>query len=224
MNVFEGLRKWIEENSKDEALELDIFFSRLFGEVLSQPGYKFHQNYDAAAAVNRLVESARKFRQTMSSNLQQAGASVNLEYVHLVENGTLSAQYLKEWSTQSRSDSVLISPAFSYLMSNHSVKYQFWLDIGSQGWWTRLDQPLTHPYVLNRNWNPGQLWTDMLEHNANQQTLARITAGLIRRCSGHIYMCTLGINEQGNEERGALMMAVQTLLRKLKSETRANNV
>ncbi len=221
---FEKLRLWLEENSKDDTLELDIFISRLFGELLSQPGYKFHQYFDSAAAVSRLVESARKFRQVMSEGPSARTPDMNKEYIRLVESGILSAQYMGDWAAKTRSGSVLVSPAFSYLMNNRPVRFQFWLDIGSQGWWTRLDQPLTHPYVLNRNWQPGKLWSDMNENAANQQSLIRIMDGLIRRCSEHIFMCTLGVNEQGNEERGALIMAVQTILRKLQSTTRASHV
>jgi superfamily I DNA/RNA helicase len=221
---FEKLRLWLENNASAGSLEIDIFISRLFGEILSQPGYKFHQNYDAAAAVNRLVESARKFRQVMAEDSQQSTDLTNKEYIRLVETGILSAQYLTDWTTQARAGAVLISPAFSYLMSNRPTRIQFWLDIGSQGWWTRLDQPLTHPYVLNRNWQSGRLWTDNHEHNANQQALARVASGLIRSCSDHIYMCTLSVNEQGNEERGALIMAVQSILRKLRSGTGEKNV
>lgn len=221
---FEKLRLWLDENSKDDALELDIFISRLFGELLSQPGYKFHQNFDSAAAVSRLVESARKFRQVMSEGISARTPDLNKEYIRLVETGILSAQYMGDWASKTRSGSVLVSPAFSYLMNNRPVRYQFWLDIGSQGWWTRLDQPLTHPYVLNRNWQPGKLWSDMNENAANQQSLIRIMDGLIRRCSEHIFMCTLGVNEQGNEERGALIMAVQTILRKLQSTGEVKHV
>ena len=221
---FDKLRDWLEENKESGSLELDIFISRLFGELLSQTGYKFHGDFDASAAVNRMVESARKFRQIMTEDPQQTEKSVSQEYIHLIEAGILSAQYLSDWRSPTQSRSVLISPAFSYLMSDHPVQIQFWLDIGSQGWWARLDQPLTHPYVLNRNWEAGCIWTDALEHNTNQQALERLTSGLIRRCSGHIFMCSLGINEQGSEERGALIMAVQTLLRKLKSGIEGMNV
>ncbi len=221
---FESLRKWLEQYAESENQELDIFISKLFGEKLSQPGYKFHDQYDAASAVNRLVESARKFRQAMTDNLTELNKSVNQEYIRLVENGTLSAQYLSDWNSHEFSEAVLVSPAFSFLMNNQPCKIQFWLDIGSQGWWTRLDQPLTHPYVLNPSWPVGKIWTDLHEHNANQQSLMRITSGLIRRCSGHIYMCSLAINEQGNEERGALMMGVQTILRKLNTETGGSHV
>ncbi len=216
---FEKLRKWLADNNQGGKMELDIFISRLFGEILSQPGFGFHQNYDAAAAVSRLVESARKFRQVMAEDLRAFNLPLNTEYIHLVEEGILSAQYLSDHAYHSTTNSVLISPAFSYLMSNRPSRAQFWLDIGSQGWWTRLDQPLTHPHVLNRNWKTGDLWTDAHENLANQLSLYRVSAGLIRRCSGHIYMCALGINEQGNEERGALMMAVQTLLRKMNSQS-----
>jgi len=221
---FEKLRLWLEENARDDSLELDIFISRLFGEQLSQPGFKFHQNYDSAAAVSRLVESARKFRQVMTVESTQKTPELNKEYIKLVETGILSAQYMGDWAAKTRSGSVLVSPAFSYLMNNRPVRFQFWLDIGSQGWWTRLDQPLTHPYVLNRNWQSGKLWSDMHENAANQQSLIRIMDGLIRRCREHIFMCTLGVNEQGNEERGALIMAVQTILRKLQSTTGVKHV
>ena len=212
---FEKLRLWLEKNTNDDSLEMDIFISRLFGELLSQPGYKFHQNFDSAAAVSRLVESARKFRHVMGVETSPKTSDLNKEYIRLVETGILSAQYMSDWEVKTRSGSVLVSPAFSYLMNNRPVRFQFWLDIGSQGWWTRLDQPLTHPYVLNRNWQIGKLWSDMHENAANQQSLIRIMDGLIRRCSDHIFMCTLGVNEQGSEERGALIMAVQTILRKL---------
>jgi hypothetical protein len=221
---FEKLRLWLEQNAVDESLELDIFISRLFGELLSQPGFNFHQNYDSAAAVSRLVESARKFRQVMALESTTKTPEMNKEYIKLVEAGILSAQYMSDWETKTRSGSVLVSPAFSYLMNNRPVRYQFWLDIGSQGWWTRLDQPLTHPYVLNRNWQNGKLWSDMHENTANQQSLIRIMDGLIRRCKEHIFMCTLGVNEQGNEERGALIMAVQTILRNLQSNPGVKHV
>ncbi len=221
---FERLRLWLEDYRSAETFELDLFIARLFGEVLSQPGYRFHVNFDAAAAINRLVESARKFRQVMQSDSSISLEELNSDYIHLVESGILSAQYIGDWSARSRQGSVLISPAFSFLMSNRPMRYQFWLDIGSQGWWTRLDQPLTQPYVLNRNWFPQAVWTDAHETNASQQALLRITSGLIRRCREHVFMCTLGVNEQGSEERGALMIAVQSILRNLSAVSRGSHV
>jgi len=59
-------------------------------------------------------------------------------------------------------------------MRNKPVTYQFWLDIGSQGWWARLDQPLTQPYVLNRNWQHGKQWTDLEEFETIRKPLPEL--------------------------------------------------
>jgi hypothetical protein len=141
--------------------------------------------------------------------------NIGKEYVQMVEQGMISAQYMVNWEEQSNRNSILISPAFTFLMSNQPSAYQFWLDIGSTGWWARLDQPLTQPYVLSRRWDINQKWTDRNEVEINQDTLLRVTSGLLKRCSTHAYLISLGLNESGNEERGALLVAIQTVLRGL---------
>jgi len=98
-------------------------------------------------------------------------------------------------------------------MRNQPVSYQFWVDIGSQGWWSRLEQPLTQPYVLSRNWESSKPWTDVDEYEINQQSLARLTVGLLRRCRKHVFMCSVAYNERGLEERGALLLAMQNIQR-----------
>ncbi len=212
---FECLRSWLYENSSQGDELLDHWLSRLFGEVLSQPGFGFHSNFDSAAAVSHLIESFRKFRQVFEPAEEVNPSRTGSEYIRVLEQGILAAQSLAAWTERSASDAVFLSPAFSFLMTNRPVKYQFWIDIGSQGWWSRLEQPLTQPYVLSRNWPSGKLWTDDDEVTTNQQTLMRLASGLIKRCSDHIYMCTITYNEQGMEERGALVMGVQNILRQI---------
>jgi hypothetical protein len=221
---YEKLRIWLLENTNQGSDILDHWISRLFGELLSQPGYRFHADFDSANAIARLIESCRKFRQVLLPANMFSSSGSGKEYIRVLEQGILAAQSLSTWNEQTRSDAVFLSPAFSFLMTNRPVKYQFWIDIGSQGWWSRLDQPLTQPFVLNRNWTSGKMWTDAEEYLNNQKTLARITTGLIRRCSQHIYMCTLGHNEQGLEERGALVMAMQTILRQINLDQEHGNV
>jgi len=107
----------------------------------------------------------------------------------------------------------LIAPAYTFVMMNRPVEVQIWLDIGSLGWWQRLYQPLTHPIVLSRRWQPDAQWTDAHEYATNQQTLTRLTTGLLRRCRSRLYLRLSSINAQGDEQRGPLLQAVQTLLR-----------
>jgi len=211
---YEALRQWLNNYQTGDPLELDIFLSRLFGEVLSQPQYGFYQDFDKAAVTARLIESIQKFRWVTVDRLDREKRSLGKEYIQMVNEGVIAAQYLLDWNEQPE-NAVLLAPAYTYLMTNRPVSHQFWLDAGSQGWSERLLQPLTHPYVLSRNWPPQSTWTDVHENHFNQVSLARLTTGLIRRCKEHIYIYTAGINEQGDEQRGPLLQALQSMLRRM---------
>ena len=218
---YEGLRTWLAAHQDGQGAELDHFLSRLFGELLSQPGYGFHQNYDAGEVAANLIESVRKFRQVMIQSTDEqpdarAGGSKSLgqEYVELVRDGVVAAQYIRSWQRQAE-DAVLLAPAYTFLMGNRPVDHQFWLDVGGRGWWERLYQPLTHPYVLSRRWRQGAPWTDVEEYEARQDTLYALVLGLIRRCRVQIHLGLSELGERGNEQRGPLLQAIQQVLRKV---------
>jgi hypothetical protein len=140
-------------------------------------------------------------------------AGIGLEYLQMVSQGVIANQYLPVQAEKNQ-PAVFIAPAYTFLMENQPVSYQFWLDIGSLGWWERLYQPLTHPVVLSRHWPAGRLWTDADNYSANQETLGRLVSGLVRRCRQGVFLCSSGLNEQGDEPRGPLLGAVQTMLRR----------
>ncbi len=212
---YEKLRRWLDKYREKEPLALDIFFSKLFGEVLSQPTFGFHGHYDAANTAANLIDSAREFRSTAGKIEPDLPAAQ--EYVRMVDAGAIANQYVRDWVTDKR-ESVLLAPAYTFLMNNQPVDYQFWLNVGSSGWGQRLNQPLTHPYVLSRQWEPGRIWTDTEEFEANQQALYQLVIGLIRRCRKRIYIGFSEFGEQGFEQRGPLLMAVQGMLRRLAKE------
>lgn len=213
---YEILRQWIAGYQQRQPDELDVFISRLFGELLSQPGFGFHNNFDAASVTARLVESVQKFRWITSEPLLGEHLSAGKEFLRMLTSGVVAAQFVPSWYEEDR-PAVLVAPAYTFLMFNQPVRYQFWLDVGGRGWWERLYQPLTHPYVLSRRW-PGNLpWTDAHEQQANIQTLVRLVNGLTQRCKDHITLCAVGVNEQGEEIHGPLLMAFQNLIRKAPS-------
>jgi hypothetical protein len=257
---YEALSAWLEAYSRKPEEEIDYFFSRLFGEVLSQPGFGFHQNYTTGEVAANLVESARKFRWAVGtplsptpyplqgegenignldalgsgaaqsiqissifpSPLGRGGASkasfrvrektLGQEYLEMVQDGVVAAQYIHGWQIGPE-DAVLLAPAYTFLMNNRPVDYQFWLDIGSRGWFERLEQPLTHPYVLSRQWPQNTPWTDVEEYETSQETLYRLTLGLLRRCRQKVFLGLCELNEQGNDQKGPLLKAIQRVLR-----------
>ncbi len=212
---YETLRGWIHdhvtETMRGEHMALDHFLSRLFGEVLAQPGFGFHRDLDAGRVAANLIESVRKFRWVIDEDLEE-GRSLGREYLHMVREGVVAAQYIRSWAIQPE-EAVLLAPAYTFLMSNRPVAVQFWLNVGGRGWWERLYQPLTHPYVLSRHWRKGQPWTDEYEFEVRQNALYRLVQGLIRRCRHAIYLGLSELGEQGFEQQGPLLRAIQRVLR-----------
>lgn len=219
-NKFEKLKTWINQIT-EPSIGLDIFWSRLFGELLSQPGFGFFKSAESASVVAKLIESFQKFRRVLESCDDINCDDINAEFIRFVRQGVIASQYLVS-QKQERPDSVLVAPAYSFLLQNHPVRFQFWLDIGSQGWWQRPDQPLTHPYVLSRNWPEGRKWTDVDEVNAARHNLTRLVGGLVSRCTDQIFICPLSLNERGMEERGPLLTAFNKLL-KISAAREASN-
>lgn len=215
---FEVLRNWIETYITDPQDELDFFFSRIFGEVLSQPGYEFHRNTGAGAVCANLIESAQKFRWAAGDRLtfqatpDQEPTPQGKEYLLMIQGGILAAQYIQSWQIP-EDEAVLIAPAYTFLLANRPVEYQFWIDIGNSAWSERLYQPLTHPYILSRQWKEDQVWTDIDEYEHNRDALYRLVAGLLRRCRKQVFLGLCELGETGYEARGMLLRAIQIVMK-----------
>jgi hypothetical protein len=71
---YDELWRWLQEYANgserpegaEEDGDLDHFLSRLFGELLSQPGFGFHLDLDAGRTAHNLMESVQKFRNSFS--------------------------------------------------------------------------------------------------------------------------------------------------------------
>lgn len=219
--LYEGLRRWLADyRAESEFSPLDRFFARIFGEKLSQPGFGFHEQPDAARMADQLARSARNFRwavggrpfapdggeqdgsdpeSPLSSRLVDTGRA----YIELVESGALGALYVPAWTV--KDDAVFIAPAYTFLMRNRAVDVQFWLDIGAEGWWQRIYQPLTHPYVLSRNWPRDRNWGDSEETRNRLESLRCLLIGLLRRTRRSVYLGLSEYGERGMEQRGPLL-------------------
>jgi hypothetical protein len=220
---YSRLRDWLLSYREGDQQPLDHFLRRIFGEVLAQPGFGFHEGFDDARVAGNLVESIRKFRLAMQPSFDGADGSeidVGREYLGLLHEGVLAAQYLESWRPASQA-AVLVTPAHSYLMMNRPVAIQFWLDPGAGGWFELLDQPLTHTRVLSRSWPAGQKWTFIEEERLNIEGLLRLTTGLLRRCRHAVYLCVTQLGESGFEQRGRLLLALNQVLHEWNSVSSA---
>lgn len=221
---FDKLVDWLETYKASAGEPIDLFFSRLFGEVLSQKGFGFHlpkrrgaeqKAFDEARIISNLIDSSRAFRQTLGQIEPETDSGQ--EYVRMVDAGILADQYEPtDW--KKAPNAVLIAPAYTFLLSNQPADYQFWLNIDSPAWTRRLQQPLTQPYVLSRQWPLGQIWTEIHEQQTSRDILLRVITGLLKRCRRKVFVGYSKFDERGNEREGELRVIFDLLLRSLNAD------
>jgi hypothetical protein len=217
---YDRLRDWLERSAESEDEGLDAFFQGLFGDVLSQTGFGFHDDFEASATADNLVTSARNFRLAFTdTNVIDPDKPLGREYIEMVRDGLLAAQYIGQWRAMEE-NVVMVSPAYTFMLNNLPVRYQFWLDVGSRNWAERLNQPLTHPYVLSAEWHDGDKWTDEHEYEMRRDLLYRLTQGLVRRCRERIYLGLSDLSENGYDADSDLLQTIQRMLRRLNAAGR----
>jgi hypothetical protein len=205
------LSTWLADYAADGISPLDIFIQRLFGELLSQPQFTLHSDFDAANDIARVIRSISAFRSFSASVFRFDEPTLGKAYIESVENGLLPSSFA---GINNEENGILISPAHTFLMQNRAVDYQFWLDIGSLGWWERLYQPLTNPYVYQKHWGEGAAWNENREFAINQAMMAKLVNGLLLRCQRGVFAAIVQTNEFGAQNSGPLLKAFQKLARK----------
>jgi hypothetical protein len=208
---YELLRGWLlEAQDENYIIPPDHFIRRLF-DFVSQPGFRFHADTDAGRIVAEMIESAVHFRRAVASDGLERWDKLAIQYISLVGDGVLAEYHYTSWHDENK-DAVFIAPAYTFLMRNRFVDYQFWVDVGSNAWFERLEQPVTHPYVLRRDYQDGTVWTDEQEVAAQNDLMRRLLLGLIHRCRQQVFLGFADLGEQGYEQRGPLLRIFNRIL------------
>ena len=198
--------------------------------MLSRPGFGFAADRDGANVADKLARSARVFREALAATGVAPNESAAIDFVQLLSEGVMAAQYAPERVSDAEDDGVLLAPVYTYLTGDYRSQAQIWLDVNATGWYDRLFQPLTHPYVLSRRWQnisarlqvapseggaPAEAdvkWTEADENAARQDMLRRVIAGLCARCGDRLFLASSQLGLSGQEEAGALARALQRAL------------
>jgi superfamily I DNA/RNA helicase len=208
---YEAFRNWIEEYQQQPPMVLDSFIGKLFGELLSQPGFTLHEDFASATVIARLMTSIKNFRWLNQSLFDEDPLLIGKAYVEMVERGILAATSYETINNDQQQ--IMLLPAYTYLSGGYHAQVQFWLDPGNPSWAERLYQPLTHPYVLSPNWPVDKPWTQLDETQHQTRTLYRIINGLLLKCKRKVYFCISKVNEQGLELKGPMLAILQDIFR-----------
>ncbi len=221
---FRALLNWMASYPQQRGDQpLDLFWQHLFVEVLAQPGFAMRLDRDAATVCYKLIASSRTFRDIFSqAQLNPADLSaspspdvqaINAAWLEMLEMQLMPRQFAAERSPLQARDpnSVLLGTAYAWATSDLRARVQIWLDVQSNGWHQRIHQPLTHPFVLSRQWNGNQAWSDADELVTSRDMLARLCGSLAFRCQERILLASSQLTLKGADEAGMLAKALQRM-------------
>lgn len=210
--TYGALVAWLVAYQAGEAADLDRFLARLFDELLCRTPFWSTDASGARKSAGRLIESARKFRLAAPAfGSPGAGADelpdIGGEYLDMIQEGIVAGSYVERAPVDDESV-LLVTPVYAYLLEDRISDYQFWVDVGSREWWRPPRQPLTHPIVLSRYWQPEAVWDETKDEYLRNWLLARMVEGLAARCRKGVFLCGSDVDSVGNSQDGPLFPAV----------------
>lgn len=167
---------------------------------------------DQLAALRELMETAQRYwdiHQRLHQVDQAAPrrsidhAAVTGRFIHLLQQGTISANPFPVQPVETEPGSVTIATVFQYRTQRLSHRWQFWLDAGSPRWLTGTDALFGFPIFLSSY--QGRPWTMETIEGIHQQRLERIVRDLLSRTTEKVILCHSDLAVSGQEQIGPLL-------------------
>lgn len=198
---YDLLKQWLDDYLQGEEQPVDLFFQRVFGELLS----RLPPARDDLVVCRQLIVSAGKFLGTCR-RFSGLGTSSGEAFIRMLSAGTVAAESLLEPAT--REQAVILSTPYAFLSGHHYARVQVWLDCTSRRWFQQDAREIINPHVLKSSWREGELWTDEKNDNLTLSNGARVVRALLRRCGEHLVVAAANIDSQGFEQDGSLLEAL----------------
>lgn len=198
---YDLLREWLEEYRQGEEQSIDLFFQRVFGELLS----RLPPARDDLVVCRQLIVSAQKFLST-AQRLPAFEEGYGPAFMRLLAAGTVAAESLLEPAT--REQAVILTTPYAYISGHFRTQVQVWMDCSSRRWFQQDVREIINPHVLKQSWREGEVWTDEMNAALTMHNGARVARALLRRCGDVLVVAAANIDSQGFEQDGPLLEAL----------------
>ncbi|MEM7797659.1 MAG: hypothetical protein AAF633_00595 [Chloroflexota bacterium] len=210
----ERLVTWLNSYQDEESgypLEIDFFFYHLFDQLLASPGYFVGESQlEAAAVCSWLIDLATRFKALGASDGSERGASLmsmGERFIAGIYNGLVSSDPPDVKSIEEEGG-IFIGSIQAFLLSEKQVDVQVWLEASGNGWWDLPRQPLSNPFVLDKEWSADSIWTLADDARIRNQLLSDIVYGLCGRCRTGIVLAMSQLDRRGGRQDGPLWRAL----------------
>ena len=191
------IRNWINDYRKGEPLDIDIFFQRVFTEILLVYGADEKDIID----IKRLIDSSHNFKETIS---RFNTIDVNKGFLSMVKNGVKSAESIFDMEERGGDNEIILCTPMTYLSNSLEHKVILMLGISSAHWTPRCAKEISNPYVLSPTWSVGDTYTEEIEAENQRKNIAIVLRALIKRCSEKFITFESRYSSDGFENDGML--------------------
>ncbi len=197
---YDLFKDWVKAK-QFENLEIEHFFQTVFGELLAPLS---PQEKDILAC-RQIIASITKFKRVMQKYTNLDEIQLGKDFIDMVLNGTLAAEVL--FRPPSNDEQVVLATPYTFLFSPYikQVKYLFWLDVASENWLRSSTKELTNPFILSREWQESDEWTDEVDQNQRKEQLINYLQSLLSKCTDGLYLANSYLSSHGWEQEGQLL-------------------
>ena len=191
------IRNWINDYRRGKPIDIDIFFQRVFTEILLVCGAEEQDIID----IKRLIDSSHNFKETIS---RFNTLDINRDFLKMVKKGVKSAESIFDMEERGGENEIVLCTPMTYLSNSLSHKVILMMGISSPHWIPRCAKEISNPYVLSPTWNVGDIYTEDIEEENQKKTIAIVLRALIKRCSEKFITFESKYSSDGFENDGIL--------------------
>ncbi|AZR73331.1 hypothetical protein BBF96_08010 [Anoxybacter fermentans] len=202
---YELFREWVKEKQTEE-LEMEHFFQIVFGELLAP----LSPDEKDILACRQIINSMTKFKRVMKRFSNMDEKQLSQSFIEMVLKGTLAAEVL--FKPPASDEQIILATPYTFLFSPYidNVQYLFWLDVASENWFRSTTKELTNPYILSRDWEEEDEWTDEVDQTLRKEQLINYVQSLLSKCTDGLYLANSYLNSHGWEQEGELLEWLQS--------------
>lgn len=197
VNRYNFIRNWINDYRKGTPLDIDVFFQKVFTEILLVYGAEEQDIID----IKRLIDSSNGFKETIS---RFNTIDVNKGFLTMVKNGVKSAESIFDMEERGGDDEIVLCTPMTYLSNSLSHKVILMIGISSSHWTPRCAKEISNPYVLSPTWNIGDTYTEEVEEENQRKNIAIVLRALTKRCQEKFITFESRYSSDGYENDGML--------------------
>ncbi|MBP3284750.1 MAG: hypothetical protein J6M02_04560 [Clostridia bacterium] len=168
------IRNWINEYRAGVPMEIDLFFQKVFTEILLTYGASEQDIID----IKRLIDSAYNFKKTVS---KFHSVDVNRGFLKMIRNNVKSAESIFELEERGEETGIVLATPMSYLSNSLSAKVIILIGFSSDHWLPRCAREISNPFVLTKTWRDGEIYSEEIEEQNQRENMAILMRGLLQR-------------------------------------------